>query len=135
MGITKLKKYISWNIISVIGYICIVITFIFLMMLMVASSGTTIRPDINMYFYDYIVKHLLIPYIGFYKFQLFLIALCMILSVIEQKYYEKTSQYGLELFENHSKGYSLVFTIGICLNFVPLNIFFVIVMLWLMRFI
>ena len=120
---------------SAIGYICIIITAIFMIMLFVASSGTTIRPDINEYFYEYIINHLLIPYIGFYKFQLFLVALCMLFSIVEHRYYKITEQYGLRLFGNHEKIYSILFVTGLAINFLPLYLFFIIIISWIMRFI
>lgn len=130
MKIDKFRKYISWNIASTIGYIGMIITAIFLIMFIIASSGTTIRPDINEYFYEYIVKHILTPYISFYKFQLFLITLCLLASIFEHRYYQQTEQYDLRMFEEHEKAYSVVFVTGLALNFMPLYIFFTIILLW-----
>ena len=135
MKITKFKRYISWNIMSLIGYICIVITFIFLGILLIASSGTTIRPDINEIYYNYIIKHIINPYISFYKFQLSLIAFCLIFSIFEHKYYKQTKQFGLRLFENHEKYYSIAFVTGLAVNFLPLNLIMMIIISWIMRFI
>lgn len=135
MKITKFKRYISWNIMSLIGYICIVITFIFLGILLIASSGTTIRPDINEIYYNYIIKHIINPYISFYKFQLSLIAFCLIFSIFEHKYYKQTKQFGLRIFENHEKYYSIAFVTGLAVNFLPLNLILMIIISWIMRFI
>ena len=120
---------------SLIGYICIVITFIFLGILLIASSGTTIRPDINEIYYNYIIKHIINPYISFYKFQLSLIAFCLIFSIFEHKYYKQTKQFGLRIFENHEKYYSIAFVTGLAVNFLPLNLILMIIISWIMRFI
>lgn len=133
MKITRFRKYISWNIASAIGYCCIVITFVFLFLLGIALSGTTIRPDINEYFYDYIFNHLVGPYISFYKFQLFLVAACLIASVYEHKHYINTGEYGLRLFGNHEKIYSIIFVTGLAFNFLPLYIFTIIIFSWIVK--
>ena len=135
MKITRFRKYISWNVMAAMGYICMIISVIFMVMLLVATSGTTIRPDINEYFYEYIIKHLLIPYIAFYKFQLFLVGLCLLSSIVEHRYYKTTEQYGLRLFGNHEKIYSMLFVTGLAINFLPLYLFFIIIISWIMRFI
>lgn len=133
MKITRFRKYISWNIISFLGYFCGVITVIFYILLMLASSGTTIRADINQYFYEHMWKNIIIPYFEFYKFQIFLILVCFISSIFEHRYYRKNEQYGLRIFGNHEKMYSAVFVTGIFLNLLPLYIFIAIAIRWIMR--
>lgn len=135
MRLTKFRKYITWNIASLIGYICIVIMFVFLLLLIIASSGTTIREDVNEYFYNYIIKFLLIPYIKFYSFQIFLVVLLMIMSYFENKYYVTTEQYGKRFFDTNENLYSIMFITGIFLNIVPLCVLLIILFFGLIRFI
>ncbi|MBQ8459050.1 hypothetical protein IJ541_02985 [bacterium] len=135
MKISKFKKYISWNAISIIGYFCIVITFVFLVMLGIAMSGINIKAEIDEYYYDYIIKHIISPYISFYKFQLFLVLIFLISSVYENRYYIEKSEYGLRLFGNHEKVYTFFFVTGLALNFLPLYIIYMVTISWIIKFI
>ena len=135
MRLTEFRKYITWNIASLSGYIGIFIMFVFLLMLMIASSGTTIRADINEIFHDYIVKHILMPYLKFYRFQLFWVLIFILFSVVEHRYYVMSEHFGARLFENHEKAYSYAFALGLSLNFIPLNIIFIISILVITRII
>lgn len=122
--VLKFKKYISWNIISVIGYFGLVVSVIFFAMFSLASSNINMRADLNDIFFDYIFKHILIPYFEIYKFQLFLIVLLLIGSGLEHHKYNESNSEGFVIFENSDKFYSIVFFTGLMLNFVPLYIFF-----------
>ncbi len=134
MKISKFKKYLSWNIISAIGYLSSVITISFIIMYSLAASGLNMRTDIDGYFYDYITKHIIIPYIGFYKGQLLIIAALLIGSFFENKYYVEKEEYGFRIFENHEKGYSILFTTGLFLNLIPLYILCMIFVSWIFKF-
>ena len=129
MRISKLKKYVTWNIISVIGYCSIVVVASFLVMLMLSSSQIGLRRDLDKYFWDYILNHVLIPYFTFYKVQLSAVAFFALGSLLEKRYYFEQTHFGLRIFENHDKFYSIIFVIGLSLNFLPLYI----VMLYLVK--
>lgn len=102
-------------------------------MFCLALSGTNVRADIDQYFYNYIINHVANPYINFYKFQLFIVCLCLIASVYEHKYYVKTEQYGLRLFGNHEKGYCFFFVTGLAFNFLPVYILFMTAISWILK--
>lgn len=135
MKITRFRKYITWNIVSAIGYICSIITIIFLIIFSLAASNLNMRADLNEYFYAYITKHILLPYLSFYKFQLFLISCCLIASVFENRHYKEKGEYGLRLFGNHEKIYSILFFTGLILNFLPLYILFMFLITQIMKII
>lgn len=123
MRISKFKKYITWNIISGLGYIFTLITLFFLLMYSLTSSNLNMRSDLDYYFYDYLTNHVITPYFTAYKFLLVVIVILLISSKFEHNYYQEKASFGLKLFENHEKGYSTFFVIGIILNFLPLYIF------------
>ncbi|MBD5401627.1 hypothetical protein HDR58_02335 [bacterium] len=123
MKITKFRKYITWNLVSLAGYLSLAIVGYFLMMLMISSSQIGIRADLNSYFYDYIVNHVILPYVDFYKVQITFICLMLVGSIFEKKYYDEKCIYGFQIFENHPKVYSIIFVIGLSLNFLPLYLF------------
>lgn len=125
MRISKFKKYIAWNIISVLGYIFTSITLFFLLMFSLVSSNLNMRSDLDYYFYDYLTNHIVIPYFTAYKFLLFIVVFLLILSKLEHHYYKERASFGLRLFENHEKIYSVVFFAGIILNFLPMYIFLI----------
>lgn len=120
MKISKFKKYRSWNLISITGYFGCIIAAVFLVFLIVSGSQLNMRADLNQYFYDYIFTHIVEPYFGFYKSQLVWIFILVIISVFENRKYRQDGQFGLRIFENMEKGYSIVFVIGLILNFLPL---------------
>ena len=126
MRITKFRKFVSWNIISVMGYLSMVIALYFLVILSLASTQIGMREDLNGYFYDYITGNIILPYISFYKTQLSCMMFFMLVSILENRYYQKKGLYGLRIFENNEKGYSIIFVTGLALNFLPLYIFFMI---------
>ena len=130
MKISRFKKYISWNIISIIGYFCAVIAIVFYVLLTIASSGTTVRADINEIFFKHIINHIISPYMKFYRLQILFITLCMLISVYENKYYINTQKYGARWFANHEKLYTAIFVTGLCLNLLPLYIFLAILISW-----
>ncbi len=122
MKISKYKKYISWNLISLLGYSCLVIMVYFLILLMISSSGIGMRMDLDKYYYEFTMHHVVLPYMSFYKIQLTAAALLLIGFIFEKKHYELHNEYGLRLFENHEKIYSIVFVTGLTLNFLPMYI-------------
>lgn len=126
MQITEFKKYISWNIISLIGFGCAVISAVFWFMLNIASSGLDIREDIDIYFSEYIVNFLIKPYFELFIYQLFFIVLLIIGAKFENKHYIENNKEGLNLFVDNEKIYSRFFITGIMLNFLPLLILLVI---------
>jgi hypothetical protein len=133
LRINRCRKFITWNIISVLGYAGIIFGIIFLFMFSIASSGIGISSDISEYFYIYTVKHLILPYISMYKFQLFLVGVMLIASVYENNYYASQEQFGLRLFANNEKLYSILFVTGVCLNILPMYVFFIFVVSHLMK--
>ena len=123
MRISKFKKYITWNIISLLGYISIIITISFLVMLSLSSTQLNMRVYLNKFIYEYIFNHLVSPYISVYKIQLGTIILLLLGSIAEKKYYEDNESYGFRIFEDNEKAYSNFFIIGLILNFCPLYMF------------
>lgn len=135
MRMTKLKKYISWNLISLIGYCSIVIVIYFLIILMLSSSQIGMRKDLDKYFYDYMFRHVIAPYLSFYKVQLTAVCFLALSSIIEKKHYNNNFHFGLRIFENHEKIYSIAFIIGLALNFLPFYIFMMMILKIIMRII
>lgn len=129
MRISKLKKYVTWNIISVIGYCSLIVVVCFLIMLFLSSSQIGMRRDLDNIFFDSTLRHVLIPYFSFYKVQLSAVAFFALGSILEKRYYYEQTHFGLRIFENHDKLYSILFVIGLSLNFLPLYI----VMLYLIK--
>lgn len=129
MRISKLKKYVTWNIISVIGYCSLIVVACFLIMLFLSSSQIGMRRDLDNIFLDSTLRHVLIPYFSFYKVQLSAVAFFALGSILEKRYYYEQTHFGLRIFENHDKLYSILFVIGLSLNFLPLYI----VMLYLIK--
>lgn len=129
MRISKLKKYVTWNIISVIGYCSLIVVACFLIMLFLSSSQIGMRRDLDNIFFDSTLRHVLIPYFSFYKVQLSAVAFFALGSFLEKRYYYEQTHFGLRIFENHDKLYSILFVIGLSLNFLPLYI----VMLYLIK--
>jgi len=123
MRITKFKKLICWNIISIIGYCSMVVMGYFLLLVALSSSQLNMRADLNEYFLNYIFKHLVFPYISAYKFQLSIIFFLAIASIFENKYYNHKQEFGQRLFGNNETVYSVIFIIGLALNFLPLYLF------------
>ena len=107
LRINRCRKFITWNIISVLGYVGVILGIIFMFMFSIASSGVGVSADVSEYFYNYIVKHLAHPYIGMYRFQLFLVGVMLLASVYENNYYNEKGEYGLRLFANNEKFYFL----------------------------
>lgn len=130
MKISKFRKYITWNIISCIGYVGLVWSVIFLVMLMLTSSGLSIRFDVSQYFYEYMTKRVLLPYLKFYKIQLLLIGILSIASVYENSYYISKQEYGLRLFYSHEDNYIFFFVTGLGLNFLPMYVLLPILVKW-----
>jgi hypothetical protein len=125
LRINRCRKFITWNVISVLGYAGVLFGLFFLFLFSIASSGIGVSADVSEYFYVYIVKRLLLPYIGLYKLQLFLIGLMLVLSVYENNFYNLKGKFGLRLFANNEKLYSVLFVTGVCLNILPMYVFFI----------
>ena len=134
MQFRKFKKYITWNIISGLGYIELMMTIIFLIMYILASSNMNMRSDLNEFYADYISKYVMRPYIDFYKFHLVVIFLVLIGFIKEYKYYNENNLPGLQLFENHPKMYSFLFYTGLICNILPLNVVFIILISSALKF-
>ena len=128
MKISKYKKYITWNIISLLGYSCLGIMCYFLIVLMISSSGMGMRMDLDKYYYEFTMKHVVFPYMSFYKIQLAIAALLLIGYIFEKRHYERNNEYGLRVFENHEKLYSIIFVTGLALNFLPMYILAIILL-------
>ncbi len=123
MKLTRFKKYRTWNVISVLGYLFAAITTVFVVIYGISASSINMRADLNEYFYDYITTHIVTPYLVTYKSHLILIVLLIIGSRFEHNHNVEKSEYGLRLFENHEKAYSIAFFTGLALNFLPIYIF------------
>lgn len=119
MKINKFKNLISWNIISAIGYLSILMSAVFLIIYILGASGINIQADSNEYFYDYLEKHVITPYFEVYKFQIVVVILLIIGSVYEKKKYLENNEPGLILFPEREKIYSILFLSGIYLNLLP----------------
>lgn len=135
LRINRCRKFITWNIISLLGYVGVVLGIFFLFMFFIASSGVGVSADVSEYFYRYIVKHLALPYIGLYRFQLLLVGIMLLASVYENNYYNQNGEYGLRLFANNEKFYSVMFVTGVCLNILPMYLFFIVAVSNLMKLI
>lgn len=133
MKISKFKKYVSWNLISLTGYFCAIIALVFYSMLVIASSGITVRADINDVFYRHIFNNIIVPYLDFYKYQVIFIALCIGISFFENKYNKNVENFGVRWFSNHEKLYTALFVTGLTLNLLPLYIFLAIIIYWLIH--
>ena len=133
LRINRCRKFVTWNVISVLGYIGVILGVIFMFMFMLASSGVGVNAELTDYFFNYISKHLILPYIGLYKFQLFLVGVMLLASVYENNYYNQKGEYGLRLFANNEKFYSVLFVTGVCLNILPMYLFFVVIVSNLMK--
>lgn len=133
MKILEFKKYITWNIISIIGFFCTLITIVFWFWLSIVSSGLNIREDIDGYFSEYIVNFLLKPYFEMFVYQILFIILLVIGSKFEHKHYIENGEERLKLFEDNVNIYSKVYLTGIFLNFLPLFVLFVILIGYFLR--
>lgn len=123
MKITRFKKLITWNVVALAGYLNLVIMVFFIVMLTLSASQLNMRADLNSFFYDNMLRHVIFPYIGFYKTILIGCCLFLIGSVWEKKYYNRHGVYGFRIFENHDRVYSFFFVVGLALNFLPLYLF------------
>jgi len=133
MKISKFKKYASWNLISLTGYLSLIIAITFFIFFILAASNLNMRADLNKIFYDYLVKHVVNPYFSFYKAQLAWICVLLIASVYEEHYYRANEKFGLRIFENSEKAYSIVFFTGLVLNFLPVYIIFMVIVINFMK--
>lgn len=132
MRIIKCKKFITWNIISLIGYFSLAVVAYFAIVLLLSGSEIGMRADLNKFFYEYIVKHVIIPFLDFYKIQLGSIFLLLICSRFEDKYYRQEGKLGLHLFEHHQTFYSAVFITGLILNICPMYLLILLALKFLM---
>lgn len=98
MRISKLKKYVTWNIISVIGYCSLIIVACFLVMFLLSSSQIGMRRDLDNIFFDYTLKYVLVPYYSFYKLQLSAVAFFALGSILEKRYYYEPNTFWIENF-------------------------------------
>lgn len=136
MNFSKLKKYISWNIISAIGYIGLIIFIFFLIIRAIGLSNINMRADLNEYYTDFVTNHIIKPYYAIYKFQISIIIFLMIGSLFEHHKNIENNLTGFQPFESYKirKIYSIFFYIGILLNLVPLYIPFLEIISLLVKF-
>lgn len=134
MQISKFKNFISWNLISLLGYFCFVIMLAFIAMYLLTKSNINMRADLNKYFYDYLFNNVIIPYLSFYKIQIFLIMTLLITSIFENKYYIKNGGYGFRIFENNDSTYSKAFVTGLILNLSPMYLFTMFIVAQFMKY-
>ena len=109
MKISKFKKYICWNLISLLGYFGSVIMIIFIILYTLSASQLHMKAELDEIYAEYIVHHIIKPYLSFYQTQIGLIVMLLIGSYFENKHYIKQEIYGLRLFENSNKLYSIAF--------------------------
>lgn len=134
MQISKFKNFISWNLISLLGYFCFVIMLAFIAMYLLTKSNINMRADLNKYFYDYLINNVIFPYLSFYKIQIFLIMTLLITSIFENKYYIKNGGYGFRIFENNDSTYSKAFVTGLILNLSPMYLFTMFIVAQFMKY-
>ncbi len=134
LRINRCRKYITWNIVSVLGYLGLVFSIIFLFMFTISSSGIGVSADVTKIFYEYTVNHVILPYIEMYKMQLIIVGVLLVLSVYENSYYMYKGEYGLRLFTENEKIYSILFVTGLCLNLLPMYIFSIFVLSKILRY-
>lgn len=120
MKISKFKKFISWNLISLLGYCSLVIMIVFLVLYSLTTSQLHMRSDLDKYFYEYLSQHVINPYFSFYKTQISIVIFLLISSIFENRYYKQRGIFGFRIFENHEIRYSRFFIIGLSLNFLPM---------------
>lgn len=123
MRITKFRKFITWNIVSLIGYIGLIIACYFVILITLSASNFNMRADLNEIYMNFTINHVFLPYISAYKFQMTMVFTLLLFSIYENYHYKTKGLYGLRLFSNHEIGYSVIFTIGLALNFCPLYLF------------
>lgn len=128
LRINRCRKYVTWNIISVLGYLGFILSLVFLVMMVISSSNIGVSADITKIFYEYTVKNVILPYIEVYKTQLIITGIMLIASVYENSYYMQRREYGLRLFPDNEKIYSIIFVTGLCLNLLPMYMFFVFIL-------
>ena len=128
LRINRCRKYVTWNIISVLGYLGFILSLVFLVMMVISSSNIGVSADITKIFYEYTVKNVILPYIEVYKTQLIITGIMLIASVYENSYYMQRGEYGLRLFPDNEKIYSIIFVTGLCLNLLPMYMFFVFIL-------
>ena len=134
MELSRFKKFVSWNLISLLGYFCLVIMIAFIVMYSLTSSNINMRADLNKYFYDYLINNVIFPYLSFYKIQIFLIMTLLITSIFENKYYIKNGGYGFRIFENNDRTYSKAFVTGLILNLSPIYLFTMFIVAQFMKY-
>jgi hypothetical protein len=103
-------------------------------MFTISSSGIGVSADVTKIFYEYTVNHVILPYIEMYKMQLIIVGILLVLSVYENSYYMYKGEYGLRLFTENEKIYSILFVTGLCLNLLPMYIFSIFVLSKILRY-
>ncbi len=123
MRITRFKKLITWNVASLVGYLNLLIMMVFIVMLGLAASQLNVKFELNKFVYDNMLKHIIFPYVSFYKTMMTGVLMLLIGSMWEKRYYNEKGLYGYRILENHEKAYSFFFLVGLALNFLPLYLF------------
>ena len=80
-----------------------------------ASTQLHMRLDLDEFIYNYMLEHLIYPYLSLYKIQMFAIIFLLLVSIAENSYYKVRGEYGLRIFCEHEIGY--VFFICIKINY------------------
>jgi hypothetical protein len=132
--IIRFKKYVSWNIISIVGYLGFVFAVIFGILFMLTASNISVKPDMDEYFYSYLIKHVIIPYAQIYKFQLSVVLFCLIVCLFEHRHYLIQGKLGLRLFEQSQNVYNQIFVVGLFLNLAPIYIIFMFLIFTIRKF-
>jgi hypothetical protein len=122
--IVRFKKYVSWNIVSVVGYLGFVFAVIFGIFFLLTVSNISVKPDMDEYFYSYLFKHVIAPYAQLYKTQLSIVFFFIVASLFEHRHYLIQGKLGLRLFEHYQKTYNQIFVVGLFLNLAPIYIIF-----------
>lgn len=135
MRITRFKKLITWNVVSLVGYVNLLIMIVFIVMLGLAASQLNIKFEFNKFVFDNMLKHIIFPYLSFYKTMIIGVLMLLIGSMWEKRYYDEKGIYGYRVLENHDKIYSFFFLVGLALNFLPLYLFMMYVISLVVKFI
>lgn len=135
MRITRFKKLITWNVASLVGYLNLLIMAVFIVMLGLAASQLNVKFEFNKFVYDNMLKHIIFPYVSFYKTMMIGVLMLLIGSMWEKRYYNEKGLYGCRILENHEKVYSFFFLVGLALNFLPLYLFMMYVISFAVKFI
>ena len=129
------KKLITWNVVSLVGYVNLLIMIVFIVMLGLAASQLNIKFEFNKFVFDNMLKHIIFPYVSFYKTMIIGVLMLLIGSMWEKRYYDEKGIYGYRVLENYDRIYSFFFLVGLALNFLPLYLYMMYVISLVVNFI